>query len=173
MSSYFFPRAIQALFFFFLILTAGPPPRQSYSLSAFAPTTPVTPVRNNTENDWISRSFCFCLMSSDAKSILGTSESVGSDSVSALLSLTQKLRFVDTVLWLCSSQLISDTLNGSHRWCPSWCRSHCDGDSVALGRHYIISLYSAPPYPPPPPPPHTHTHFSPSLISLMVSVDVS
>ena len=68
---------------------------------------------------------------------------------SALLSL-QKLWFVDTVLWLCPLQFSSlpILMQESFWW---W---QCSD-------RYIISLF-----------PHLHTPFPPSLISLMVSVDV-
>ena len=80
-------------------------------------------------------------------------------SASAVLSL-QKLWSVDTVLWLCPSQLMQPK-NGSHR-CPFlmqesfwWgqCSDRC-----------IISLFPRPPY--------RFSPFSSSLISRMVSVDV-
>ena len=38
---------------------------------------------------------------------------------------------VDTVI-VTLPLTIKETLNGSHR-CPSECRGHCGGDSVALG----------------------------------------
>jgi len=52
-------------------------------------------------------------------------------SVPAASESLQKLWFVDTVLWLCPSQLMKYK-NTSHR-CPSQCRNHCDCDIVASG----------------------------------------
>ena len=81
------------------------------------------------------------------------------ESTSAHLSL-QKLWSADAVLWRCPSQIMKQS-NISHR-CPCQCRSHSGDDSVEIGIY--SSLF-----------PHLHTPFhpfSPSLISLMVSVDI-
>ena len=68
---------------------------------------------------------------------------------------------MDTVFVTLSLTVVKHS-NGSRR-CPPSCRSRSGGDSVAIG------IYNLPLHPPP----YAHPHpFTPSLISIMVSVDV-